>query len=82
MLTRKGWLSEAAQTFERALDIEMTEERAKELRYYLGDVLERMGELPRAAEQFSLVAQIDYNYKDVRQRIEDLRKKTEGQGAG
>jgi tetratricopeptide (TPR) repeat protein len=71
--TKKGWYREAAETFDRALQVEMTEENAKELRYFLGDVLQRMGELRKAQEQFSLVAQIDYNYKDVRQRIEEVR---------
>jgi tetratricopeptide (TPR) repeat protein len=73
--TRKGWYREAAETFERALESEMTEERAKELRYFLGDVLDQMGELAQAQKQFSIVAQIDYNYKDVRTRLEDIRKK-------
>ena len=71
----------AAETFERALETEMTEERAKELRYFLGDVLMRMEEMPRALEQFSAVAQVDYNYRDVRERIEEIRKKTEEGGA-
>jgi len=75
--TRKGWFREAAETFERALETEMTEERAKELRYFLGDVLVKTGELPKALEQFSMVAQVDYNYKDVRGRVEEIRKKIE-----
>lgn len=75
---RKGWNREAAETFQRALEVEMPEERAKELRYNLGDVLEKMVELEKAREQFSIVAQIDYNYKDARQRLEGLRKKLEG----
>jgi tetratricopeptide (TPR) repeat protein len=76
---RKGWLTEAIQTFERALVAELTEERSKELRYFLGDALDKNGELQRAQEQFSLVAQIDYNYKDVRERIEAVRKKIQDQ---
>ncbi|HUS90319.1 MAG TPA: hypothetical protein VM695_00670 [Phycisphaerae bacterium] len=78
--TQKGWHREAAETFERALEVEMTEENAKELRYFLGDVLERMGELERAQEQYSLVAQMDYNYKDAHQRIEKIRTKLQESG--
>ena len=65
----------AAETFERALESELTEERAKEIRYNHGDVLERMNELAKAQDQFSDVAQMDYNYKDVRHRLEGVRKK-------
>ena len=72
---KKGWLQEAAETFETALRGELPEQRVKELRYFLGDVLERMGELHRAREQFSQVAMMDYNYKDVRDRVENIRKK-------
>jgi tetratricopeptide (TPR) repeat protein len=74
---KKGWLSMAAETFEKALESEATEEFTKELRYFLGDVLESMGQLDRALEQFSDVAQLDYNYRDVRQRIEIIRTKAE-----
>jgi hypothetical protein len=34
-----------------------------------------MGELPRALENFSKVAMVDFNYKDVRLRVDNLRKK-------
>jgi tetratricopeptide (TPR) repeat protein len=72
---KKGWLREATETYERALQSEVPEERAKELRYFLGDVLEKMGEFTRAQEQFSRVAQLDYNYRDVRDRMDEIRKK-------
>jgi len=72
---RKGWYKDAADTFRRALGMEMSEERGKELRYNLGDVLEKMGDLKGADEQFAAIAQVDYNYKDVRQRLEGLRAK-------
>ncbi len=70
---KKGWLGMAVETFEKALELEATEEFTMELRYFLGDVLENMGQLERAQEQFSIVAQLDYNYRDVRQRIENIR---------
>lgn len=77
--SRKGWLKEAAETFERALQSVDTEDKAKSLRYALGDVLEKQGDLAKAQEQFSMVAQIDFNYQDVRQRLDNLRKKQSGQ---
>lgn len=83
---KKQWYREAAETYERALLSDMTEERVKEIRYNLGDVLEKMGDKedqpgPRredwqkAQEQFSTVAQLDFQFKDVRVRLEAVRKK-------
>jgi len=72
---RKEWFREGKDTLLRALDEhEMSETREKEIRYLLGDVLERMEEFDAASEQFSQVAQMDYNYKDVRDRLDKLRK--------
>jgi tetratricopeptide (TPR) repeat protein len=65
----KGWLREAGETYGRALEGEISEDRAKELRYNLGGVMEKMGQLVEAMEQFSAVAQADYNYRDVRERL-------------
>jgi tetratricopeptide (TPR) repeat protein len=79
--TKKGWYREAAETFERALETEMMEETSKEIRYFLGDVLQTMNELTKAQEQFSMVAQVDYNYKDVRERVEQIRQKLATGGA-
>lgn len=73
---KKGWLPEAAKTLEKALSqMELTEAQDMELRYGLGDVLEQMGEMERALDNFSKVAMIDFNYKDVRVRVDNLRKK-------
>jgi len=72
---KRGWLEEAAETFERALEGEVSEAMQKELRYNLADVYERMGRLDKAQEQFSDVAQMDYTFKDVRDRMERLRRK-------
>ncbi len=84
----KGWYTEAADTYQKALNSEMGEDRAKEIRYNYGDVLEKTGDgrstsadkladYERAREEFSRVAQIDYSFKDVRDRIEKLREKIE-----
>ena len=72
---KKGWFREASETLERVLESELTEERAKDIRYHLGMVYEKMNELIKAQDQYSEVAQMDYNYKDARQRLEEVRKK-------
>jgi len=72
----KGWHGEAIETYERALEHDLTEGRAKEVHYHLAASLEATGEVAKALEHLSHVAQIDYNYLDVRDRIEKLRKKT------
>jgi tetratricopeptide (TPR) repeat protein len=77
---KKGWLSEAAQTLEKALSQELTENQEMDLRYTLGDILEQMGDLPKALENFSKVAMLDFNYKDVRVRVDNIRKKLSAKG--
>jgi len=72
---KKGWHTEAAETFEQALNEDLTEARRMELMYNLGVVLEAQDKNAEALDQYSDVAQIDFNYKDVRDRIERLRGK-------
>jgi tetratricopeptide (TPR) repeat protein len=72
---KKEWHREAADTFKRLLDsVEMGEQRTKEARYYYGQTLEQMGELEAAADQYSQVAQMDYQFRDVRDLLERVRK--------
>ena len=78
----KGWHSEAAETYERALEGDIPEEKAKGLRYNLANALEQMGDLERAGEQYSQVAQIDFSFKDVRERLEKVRKALKEQDPG
>ncbi|KKK81527.1 hypothetical protein LCGC14_2812550, partial [marine sediment metagenome] len=78
---KKGWHNEAIETYERALAQDPTEARAKELQYNLALSLEATGEEKQALARLSQVAQIDYNYRDVRDRIEALRHKAD-EGAG
>ena len=75
---KKKWYHEAAETFEKAIQAELVEDQAKEIRYNLGDAYEQMGQFEKAQEQFSHVAQLDYNFKDVRARLESARKKLSG----
>jgi tetratricopeptide (TPR) repeat protein len=72
---RKQWYQEAADTYEALLEEDLGEDQVKEARYFLGDALENMDRAGQAEEQFSRVAQIDYNYKDVRERLDALRKR-------
>ncbi|MFW6133826.1 MAG: tetratricopeptide repeat protein [Planctomycetota bacterium] len=77
---RQGLLREAAETYHRALDSEMPEAREKELRYNYGSVLFELGRYDQAREQFSTVAQMDYNYQDVRRRLAETDEKLEQTG--
>ena len=74
---KDGFKQEAIDTFRRALDqYELdADETSKELRYNLGRVHQDNGQLEEAVAEYSKVAQWDYNYRDVRARIESLRKK-------
>lgn len=78
----RNMLREAVDTYQRALRAELTEDVVKRVRYNLGDVLERMGEPEKAQEEFSLVAQIDFNYKDVRSRLDNIRAELEKRRQG
>ena len=72
---KKDWLREAVKTYEDALDGDVPEQRTKELLYELGLVLERTEDLEKAEDIYSRLAQVDYQYKDVRDRIEGIRKR-------
>ncbi len=71
----KDWWQEATETYEKALAEEITEARAKEIRYNLSICYEHLERLGDAQEQLSTIAQNDYNYKDVKQRLEKVRDK-------
>jgi TolA-binding protein len=77
---KKGWHRQAADTYTKALESEPSEDRAKELHYLLGNAMEAMGEDAGAMEQYSHVAQMDFTFRDVRDRIEALRKKLDQAG--
>jgi len=79
---KKQWWQEAIDTFQKVLQKDLSEDRVKDVRYNLGDCHERLEQYSPAQEQFSHVAQIDFNYKDVRKRLEGVRKKAaQSQGA-
>ena len=74
---KKDWHNEAVDTYKKALDFEPPEELRKEILYNMGLSLKSMGEMAEALEHFSEVAQMDYNFRDVRDQIEQLRKQGE-----
>ncbi len=72
---KKTWWQEAIDTFERVLNSDITEDNARDIRYNLANAYEHLGELHKAQEQLSLLAQVDFNYRDVRNRLEAVRAK-------
>ncbi len=76
---KKEWYTEAADTYRQLLEGELTEEHGKSIRYSLGEALMQMEKPDEAEDQFSQVAQIDYNFKDVRKKLEVLRNRDKGQ---
>ncbi len=73
----KGWLSDAIDVFNRAIEsYEIKDDNmAKELRYNLGRAYEEQGQKDKALDIYRKIAQIDFAYQDVSQRVDDLRKK-------
>ncbi len=79
---KKNWHSDAVSVFQRALKSPdaTAGEISKDLQYYLGRAYEGDGKLAEAAKAYSAVAQIDFLYKDVRTRLEQLRNQQQGKG--
>jgi tetratricopeptide (TPR) repeat protein len=73
----KGWYTDAIDVFNQAIDsYEIKEDEvAKELRYNLGRAYEDDGQEEKALEIYRKIAQLDFAYRDVRQRVDRLRKK-------
>jgi tetratricopeptide (TPR) repeat protein len=75
----KGWFSDAEDICRRAADAyEMQDDAtAKDLRYNLARSLEEQNKNEEAIEIYRKLAQLDFGYKDVRKRVDELRKKTQ-----
>lgn len=75
----KGWLDDAVDIFTNAIDQCQVKDNAigKELRYNLARTYEKKGENDKALEIYRKLAQLDFNYKDVRKRVNDLRESNE-----
>jgi tetratricopeptide (TPR) repeat protein len=74
----KGWYADAADVFSRAIDAYeiKDDDIAKELQYNLGRCFEEQGDKARAIDVYRKIAQLDFGYKDVPQRVDRLRKET------
>jgi tetratricopeptide (TPR) repeat protein len=77
----KGWLDDAIDIFNQALEACPVKDNAiaKELRYNLARSYEGKGQLEKALELYRRLAQLDFNYKDVRKRVDDLRSRSENE---
>ena len=73
----KGWFSDAIDIFNRAIEqYEIKDDAiAKELRYNLGRGYQHQGENEKALDIFRKIAQLDFGYKDVSKRVDELRNK-------
>ena len=71
---RKGYYSEAIAALEEAVkDYEVTDdELAKTMLYWLGRAQEAAGGQDAAKKTYGNILQLDYNYKDVRARMDGL----------
>jgi tetratricopeptide (TPR) repeat protein len=71
----KGWYADAIDVFTRAIDAyEIKDDAtAKELRYNLARACEEKGDRERALDIYRKIAQLDFGYKDVSERVERLR---------
>jgi tetratricopeptide (TPR) repeat protein len=73
----KGWYSDAIDIFLRAIDEHESNDdsMAKELRYNLARSYEEQGELDKSLDIYRRLAQLDFSYRDVRKRVDNLRTK-------
>jgi len=73
----KGWYADAIDVFNQAIDsYEIKDDNvAKELQYNLGRAYEEQNEDEKALEIYRKIAQLDFAYKDVSQRVDKLRSK-------
>jgi tetratricopeptide (TPR) repeat protein len=72
----KQWYPDAVESFQQAFDLLDNKEDAlgKELLYNLGRAYEADGQTEKALNCYRRVAQIDFNYRDARSRVDSLRK--------
>jgi len=78
---RKKWYPDAIDVYTRALQTPdaTVGTIGKELQYNLGRAYEADGQAQKAGEAYSVVAQADFLYKDVRQRLDRLRTENQDQ---
>jgi tetratricopeptide (TPR) repeat protein len=73
--SKKGWLADAIDVYTQALESYEIKDDAvgKELRYNLARAYEQKGDMDKALEIYRKIAQSDFAYKDVSQRVDKLR---------
>jgi len=71
---RKGYSSQAVSALQEAInDYEFTDDDlAKTMRYWLARAQEAAGERDAAGKTYGEILTLDYNYKDVRARLDQL----------
>jgi tetratricopeptide (TPR) repeat protein len=76
----KGWYADAIDIFTQAIEsYEIKDDGvAKDLRYNLARSYEQQGNKDKALEIYRKIAQLDFAYRDVRQRVDKLRSKEAG----
>ena len=72
----KGWHEDAIEIFQQALEhcVSKDTATAKDIRYNLARAYEDIGKSEEALKLYRKLAQTDFSYKDVGQRIDFLRK--------
>jgi tetratricopeptide (TPR) repeat protein len=73
----KGWLADAIDIFNQAIKSYKIKDDgiAKELRYNLARSYEEQNDTEKALELYRKIAQLDFAFKDVSQRVDKLRSK-------
>jgi len=77
---KKGWLADAIDVYIKAINSYELKDDAtgKELQYNLALAYEEQGQTQKALDVYRKIAQADFTYKDVSQRVDRLRSdKTE-----
>ena len=71
----KGWLADAIDVYTQAIEsYEIKDDTiGKELRYNLARAYEQQGETDKALDIYRKIAQSDFGYRDVSQRVDRLR---------
>ncbi len=78
----KGWYADAVDVFTHAIEAyEIKDDAvAKELRYNLARAYEEQGDNEKALDVYRRIAQLDFSYKDVGERVDRLRARQDKAG--
>lgn len=80
----KGWYADAVDVFTQAIAAHEIKDDglAKELRYNLARAYEEQGQKEKALDIYRRIAQLDFGYKDVSARVDQLRAGSDQSGPG